>query len=128
MVSIPDLVPVAREDMAIHSDKKEIIGSKSIGPELEVLGGDVGLVESSKKVANLAGVTRESRVSFDRVNNSDTSLATCSNICTVLIEKRNLVMSLVELGGEDDLVPDGQAYIVVKELVWKGWLGAGRVR
>jgi hypothetical protein len=41
----------------------------------------------------------------------------------MLIEERNLVVCLVELGGEDDLVPDRQAYIVIKELVRKGWLG-----
>ena len=45
----------------------------------------------------------------------------------MLIEESYLVVGLVEFGGEDDLVPDRQANVVIQQLVGKDRLGCGRV-
>jgi hypothetical protein len=106
--------------MLWSSDDREISNAR-------YLVGTLALSKAARRWPTLR-VSLDKVVSFDGINDSDTSLAACCNIGTVLIEKRNLVVSLVKLGSEDDFIPNRQAYIVIKELIRKGGLGGRRVR
>jgi hypothetical protein len=45
----------------------------------------------------------------------------------VSIKERNLIMSLVELGREDDFIPNGQSNVGIQELIWKSRLRTGAI-
>lgn len=46
----------------------------------------------------------------------------------MLVKERDLIVSLIEFWGEDNLVPNGQTYVVIKQLIGERWLVCQRRR